>query len=166
MGCGKTTVGKLLSKRQNKRFVDVDHELVHRTGVPITTIFEIEGEVAFRDRETLVLADLVLSDNQVLATGGGVVLREANRQTLRQHGTVVYLHAEPQLLWHRLMQGTGVQTRPILKSTDPLQKLSELYLIRDQLYRDTAHHIINLAEGRPAQVAAMIEHSLNLASPI
>jgi shikimate kinase len=162
MGCGKTTIGKILAKRHQKRFIDIDHEMVRRTGVAITTIFEIEGEAAFRDRETALLAELAQERNVLLATGGGVVMREQNRAVLQAEGTVVYLHAQPKLLWHRLMAGSGFNSRPILKSTDPLQKLTDLYALRDVHYRAAAHHIVDIEEGKPAHVVGLVERALDL----
>ena len=89
MGSGKTTVGRALAKQLNKRFVDSDHEIEARTGVSIPVIFEIEGEESFRQREADVIRDLTALDGIVLATGGGAILNEKNRQYLHERGTVV-----------------------------------------------------------------------------
>jgi shikimate kinase len=78
-GAGKSTLGRQLARRLAKVFIDADTELEQRTGVSIPTIFEIEGEASFRDREEAILADLVSRTGIVLATGGGVVIRPANR---------------------------------------------------------------------------------------
>ncbi len=86
-GCGKSTLGRLLAKRLNKPFYDADVELERRLGVSIPLIFELEGEPGFRDREQAVLADLVAETNIVLSTGGGAILRPANRELLTQNGT-------------------------------------------------------------------------------
>src|SRR5690606_7251568 len=93
MGAGKTTVGRALADRLVRRFADTDRVLVERTGVPVATIFEIEGEEGFRRRESAVLAELAAGQGMVIATGGGAVLAEANRETMRSHGTVIYLRA-------------------------------------------------------------------------
>ena len=98
-GCGKSTLGRLLARRLDKLFYDADVELERRLGVSIPVIFELEGEQGFRDREQAVLADLVGMTNIVLSTGGGVVLRQANRERLKDGGTVLYLHATPDTLW-------------------------------------------------------------------
>ena len=101
--------GAQLARRLGKRFVDADTELEQRLGVSIPTIFEIEGEAGFRDREEAMLADLARRPDIVLATGGGVVLRPANRERLKANGTVVYLHAEPAIALgaHRAAAATG-----------------------------------------------------------
>ena len=113
-GAGKTTLGRQLARRLGKAFVDADIELEQRLGVSIPTIFEIEGEASFRDREEAVLAELVLRRDIVLATGGGAVLRPANRERLKTNGTVVYLHAEPATLWERTRRS---RHRPLLNNT-------------------------------------------------
>ena len=102
MGAGKTTLGRQLARRLDKPFVDADHELEARLGVRIPTIFEVEGEAGFRDREEAVIDELSRRSGIVLATGGGAVMREQSRARLRENGTVLYLHAEPETLWQRL----------------------------------------------------------------
>ena len=140
MGAGKTTVGRQLSKRLGRPFYDSDHEIVERTGVPIPTIFEIEGEEGFRRREIQTIYDLTESDGLVLATGGGVVLKPENRARLRDTGWVVYLNVPPVLLYERTRHD---RNRPLLQVSDPLAKLEELYAIRDPLYRETSHLIVD-----------------------
>ena len=101
-GAGKSTLGRQLARRLRKHFVDADTELEQRLGVSIPTIFEIEGEAGFRDREEAVLADLTALAEIVLSTGGGAVLRPNNRERLKENGTVIYLHAEPATLYARI----------------------------------------------------------------
>jgi shikimate kinase len=139
MGAGKTTLGRQFARWLSKRFIDADHELEARLGVSIPTIFEIEGEDAFRDREQAVISDLVTLENIVLGTGGGAVLREANRRSLAANGTIVYLHADPATLYERIRHS---RHRPLLKSADPAGRIAELYAIRDPIYRSVAHHVI------------------------
>ena len=139
MGAGKTTLGRQLARRLDKAFVDADQELEARLGVPITTIFEVEGETAFRDREEAIIGELTQRADIVLATGGGAVMREASRAHLRENGTVLYLHAQPETLWQRLRTS---RHRPMLHAADPRQRLAELYRLRDPLYREVADHVI------------------------
>jgi shikimate kinase len=138
MGAGKTTLGRQLARRLGKRFVDADHELEARLGVPIPTIFEIEGEQGFRDREEAVIAELVTMTGIVLATGGGAVTRAGSRAHLHARGTVLYLHASPDTLWLRVRHA---RHRPMLHTANPRARLAELYAMRDPLYRETAHHV-------------------------
>jgi shikimate kinase len=139
MGAGKTTLGKSLAQRLRREFVDTDRVLVERTGVPVATIFEIEGEDGFRRRESAVLAEICAGDQCVVATGGGVVLAEGNRILMRESGTVVYLRARVESLWERTRHDS---TRPLLATPDPRERLQQLLVERDALYRDAAHVIV------------------------
>lgn len=116
-----------------------------RIGCSIRAFFEREGESAFRDIEEAVITELAGSHRGVLATGGGAVLRAANRSQLRSGGRGVYLHASPEELFRRLRQDSH---RPLLQVEDPLQRLRKLYSERDPLYRETAH--FTLQTGRPS----------------
>jgi shikimate kinase len=140
MGAGKTTVGKQLARRLQRPFYDSDHEIVERTGVPIPTIFEIEGEPGFRRRESQTIAELSVMPEIVMATGGGVVLDPENRQCLRETGWVVYLNVPPFYLYQRTRND---RNRPLLQVSDPLARLEELHAARDPLYRETAHLVID-----------------------
>lgn len=140
MGAGKTTVGKQLARRLHRPFYDSDHEIVERTGVPIPTIFEIEGEPGFRRRESQTIAELSVMPEIVMATGGGVVLDPENRQCLRETGWVVYLNVPPFYLYQRTRND---RNRPLLQVNDPLARLEELHAARDPLYRETAHLVID-----------------------
>ena len=140
MGAGKTSVGRVVAKRLNKAFYDSDHVIEQRTGVKIPVIFEIEGEPGFRHRESVVLDELTALDNIVLATGGGAVLAQANRERLRTRGTVVYLRASVKDLLNRTRHD---KNRPLLQTSDPRARLNELYEMRDPLYREVAHVTID-----------------------
>lgn len=145
-GGGKTTVGRLLARHLGWRFVDSDAEIEQRLGCSIRDYFANHGEAAFRDVEAQVLAELLGGQTQaVLSTGGGIVLREANRSGLRTRSTAVYLHSTPDELYRRLRHDTQ---RPLLQVADPLAKLRELYVLRDKLYREAAHFVIET--GRPS----------------
>jgi shikimate kinase len=158
MGAGKTTVGRQLGKRLGLRFVDLDREIETRTGVHIPVIFEMEGETGFRDRETLLLAELARQTDLVLATGGGVVLRPENRETLRDYGVVIYLSAQPSVLHERTRRSTH---RPLLQVADPLAKLAELHAQRDPLYREIADIVIETRPGPVSQIVKQIQAELN-----
>ena len=140
MGAGKTTVGRQLARRLGRRFYDSDHEIVARTGVAIPTIFEIEGEEGFRRRESQTIAELTATSDIVLATGGGVVLNPENRRLLRDTGWVVYLNVPPGMLYERTRHD---RNRPLVRVADPLGKLEELHALRDPLYREVAHLVVD-----------------------
>lgn len=153
-GAGKSTLGRQLARRLRKPFVDADNELEKRLGVSIPTIFEIEGEAGFRDREEGVLAELTILSNVVLSTGGGAVLRPGNRQRLRDNGTVIYLHAEPVTLWARIRHS---RNRPLLQTSDPLARLADLYRQRDALYRETAAYVVESERGEVMRLVRTFE---------
>ena len=127
MGAGKTTLGKALATRLRREFVDTDKALVEQierdAGARIPAVFANEGEAGFRRRETAVLEELCGHDARVVATGGGVVLAEVNRQRMRESGTVVYLRARLENLWERTHLDT---TRPLLSTADPRARIAEL----------------------------------------
>lgn len=148
MGAGKTTVGRQLAKRLNRRFVDADQEIEARTGVRIPVIFEIEGEAGFRQREAQVIGALCRERDLVVATGGGAVLDVANRESLKGSGLVIYLSASPEILFKRTCQD---RNRPLLQVADPLARLRELHAQRDPLYRELADLVV---EGEGVGVLA------------
>ena len=144
MGAGKTTIGRALAKKLNKRFVDSDHEIESRTGASIPVIFEIEGEESFRQREAEIIRELSAQEDIVLATGGGAILRAETRACLKQRGTVIYLRASI----NQILQRTGRdKNRPLLQTADPRRKLEELSRQRDPYYREVADFTIET--GRP-----------------
>ncbi len=144
MGAGKTTVGRALAKRLNKRFIDSDHEIEARTGATIPLIFEIEGEASFRQREAEVIRDLTAQQDIVLATGGGAVLNAESRAYLRSRGTVIYLRASVNNLLQRTSHD---KNRPLLQTADPRKTLEDLTRMRDPLYNEIAHFVVDT--GRP-----------------
>lgn len=151
MGSGKTTIGRTLAGHLGKAFVDSDKEIQKRTGVTIPHIFDIEGEVGFRQRESAAISDLVERDNMVLATGGGAVLLEENRAMLQQNGIVIYLKASVYDLWQRTRHD---RNRPLLQTADPHAKLTELFQQRDPLYMQVAD--IVMQSGKQSAHALML----------
>jgi shikimate kinase len=140
MGAGKTTVGRLLARRLKRPFFDSDDVIERRCGVSIPVIFEIEGEAGFRHREQQVIAELSGLHGAVIATGGGAVVAPENRAAISRSGTVVYLHARPGHLWHRVRHD---RNRPLLATPDPQKRLEELYAQRDPLYREVADLVLD-----------------------
>ena len=149
MGAGKSTIGRLLAKELHLPFKDSDKEIEVRTGADIPWIFDVEGEQGFRDREQAVIADLCREDGLVLATGGGAVLREANREALRAGGRVVYLHTSVE---QQLERTARDRNRPLLRTANPGQVLRDLLAIRDPLYRQIADVIIETDQRPPRLV--------------
>lgn len=159
-GSGKTTVGRQLARRLQIPFVDSDHAIEARLGCSIREFFEREGEDKFRDIEEEIIDALTQGPTGVVSTGGGVVLRPANRQNLRERGQVIYLKSSPEELFRRLRHDVN---RPLLQVADPLARLRDLYAVRDPLYREVAH--FTLETGRPsvATLVNMILMQLDMA---
>jgi len=157
MGAGKTTIGRLLAKNLGKTFYDTDHEIEKRTGVKIPIIFELEGEAGFRKRETAVIEELTQLDNIVMATGGGAVITEENRNLLQASGTNIYLHANVNELWHRMRND---KHRPLLQNVDIRAKLEQLYAERNPLYTQLATLIFDTGNQPVTNILSQIENSL------
>ncbi|MBU2739752.1 shikimate kinase [Acidithiobacillus concretivorus] len=137
MGSGKSTIGRLLAARLRIPYVDSDQLIVAQTGVDIPTIFEIEGEPGFREREAKVIADLAVhNQDMVLATGGGAILDPHNRAHLRQMGQVIYLDVSVEEQLKRIRHD---RNRPLLQTSDQESRLRSLAQQRSSLYQQTAH---------------------------
>ena len=154
MGAGKTTVGRQLAKRLGRSFLDSDHEIVARTGVPIPTIFETEADDGLRRREAQTIGEITAPSHIGLATGGGVVINPDNRRRLRETGWVVYLDVPPALLYERTRHD---RNRPLLNVPDPMTRLEELYAARDPLYREIAHIVV---DGSHLVASGIVQHLL------
>ncbi|MGJ8698167.1 MAG: shikimate kinase [Verrucomicrobiaceae bacterium] len=136
MGTGKSTIGRELAKMLNYPLVDTDHLIEEKAGKPIPAIFADEGETAFRDRESAVLTDLLDHESSIISTGGGIIVREENRQILRQLGYVVWLVAKPSEILERTSRNSN---RPLLNNDDPEGTITKLLDERTPHYRETAH---------------------------
>jgi shikimate kinase len=151
-------VGRRLAAALGRPFVDADRELEARCGVPVSTIFELEGEEGFRRREAALIDELSGCGRPlVLATGGGAVLRPENRQRLSERGLVVYLNATVAELWHRLRHD---KVRPLLRTPNPRRRIAELVGQRDPLYRECADLVVTTGRQPVDRVVADIVAAL------
>jgi len=157
MGAGKSTIGRQLAEALSFRFEDSDLEIQRRTGVDIPTIFEYEGEEGFRNREQQVIADLTAQEGLVLATGGGSILRDVNRQNLAARGVVIYLHCSPEQQFARTSRD---RNRPLLHTEDPLERLRGLMAEREPLYRSVADLVVSTEKRGTASVVKEIHRRL------
>lgn len=135
MGVGKTTIGKQLAKALQRPFYDSDKVIEETTGASIPTIFSYEGEEGFRIREQCVIQDLTALQGIVMATGGGAVIMQENREALKTTGFVVYLHCSIDKILYRTRHDTQ---RPLLQTANPRQRLQTLLKQRDPLYQECA----------------------------
>jgi shikimate kinase len=154
MGTGKTTVSRILSEQLGWKRVDTDEEIERRTGRTIPDIFREEGEAAFRDKETDALRDVLAGERQVIATGGGAVLREENRRLMRAGGWVVALTADKDSLLRRVAGAGTADARPLLAG-DAASRLQALLEARRQAY-DFAHATVDTSKRPPEEVAQLL----------
>lgn len=150
MGAGKTTIGKLLSNKLKLEFIDADKFIEDVSGADIPWIFDVEGESGFRERETRAVDELSQRSGILLATGGGAVMREENRDMLHSRGVVVYLNAS---VSQQVERTSRDKNRPLLQNGNPAETLRKLYEVRDPLYRQVAHLIVKTDNRHPSAVA-------------
>ena len=157
MGVGKTTIGRVLAELLGLEFFDSDREIEASTGADIPWIFDVEGESGFRVREARMVDQLSKRKSIVLATGGGAVLAEENRQCLKKRGVVVYLRAS---IKQQIERTSRDKNRPLLQTPDPEKKIRELMNIRDPLYRDVADIVVDTNRRNPRAVSQDIVRRL------
>ena len=161
-GTGKSTVGRMMGRALGRPFVDADEALEARLGRSIRSVWENEGEPAFRDREEALLAEIASQpDRKVLATGGGVVIRESNRNVLKRFGHVIWLRADPSVLADRLRDDAR---RPPLTSAGTLSEIAAVLAFREPLYRAVADTVIETDGLDPRGVALQIFQALQAIS--
>lgn len=157
MGVGKSTIGRVLASQLNMPFFDSDREIEFVTGADIPWIFDVEGEKGFRIREARMIDILTQRQSVIVATGGGAILDAESRKCLHTRGIVVYLRASV----NQQLERTGKdKNRPLLQTENPLLKIKELFKIREPLYRETAHLIIDTSRRSPRSVSQDIVRQL------
>ena len=154
MGAGKSTIGKLLSNKLDYNFIDLDKIIEEKSGVKISTIFEIEGESGFRDRELQVLNDSILKNKVIISTGGGIVTNLKSRALLIKHNTfVIYLKANLQTLCNRLKNDNS---RPILNVDNKEQVIKRILEEREPYYQDLADIEVDTSQMKSIDVIKFI----------
>ena len=145
MGCGKTSVGKRLAHALGCEFLDTDELIEQEQQRSISAIFEMDGEAVFREMETECLKSLLKrkDDGFVLSVGGGLPIREVNRELLKELGNVVLLQVSPEVVYKRLRND---KTRPLLQDKNPLGRILDLMSVRKSYYEDAAMHIVDVNE--------------------
>jgi shikimate kinase len=160
-GSGKTTVARLLAERLGWDGLDADAELERHCGKCIREVFADEGEAGFRRHEADVLAELCERRNVVIATGGGVVLREENRRRLKA-GRVVWLTADADTLWRRVQSDTTTaERRPgLFAGVDGRREIEQVLEAREPHYRECADFVVDTTARSPEEIVALILSSL------
>jgi len=153
MGAGKTTIGRMVAKDMGFDFADSDHEIEERTGVDINTIFDYEGEAGFRQREYEMLQQLSQLDQHVIATGGGAILSDENRDLMQNTGFVVYLKVSIRQAIYRTRKDTK---RPILKNGNPHDIFTKLAEERSPLYESIADCMVDTDRYKTHKLRDMI----------
>ena len=144
MGSGKTSIGRRVARRLGLDFHDCDLELENRTGVPVSLIFDIEGEKGFRTRESALLRELASGRGRLVSTGGGIILTAQNRECMKENGLVVYLKTSVDQQLRRLERD---RQRPLLQTSDRRERLEALARERNPVYESLADLII-VSENR------------------
>lgn len=153
MGCGKTTVGKLLAEELDYRFIDTDQLIEQKFGMTVPEIFSTHGEACFRNAEKQIAAELSKSGGQVISTGGGLMLDPENKKSLGASGRVVCLIATPEEIYRRI--STADQTeRPLLEAENPLERINELISERRKGYEQ--FHQIDTTGKSPGDIVQTI----------
>ena len=157
MGSGKSTIGRILAEILNLKFVDLDCEIEERCGANIAWIFDMEGEDGFRKRESRVLVELASETGMLIATGGGTILFEENRNALKNNGYVVYLRAPVGQLLERTSHD---RSRPLLNVGNPREVLEQLVLDRELLYQEIADLVFVTSKRKPWLIANEIANEV------
>ncbi|MCM8542747.1 MAG: shikimate kinase [Lentisphaeraceae bacterium] len=153
MSCGKSSVGRHLAKESGMNLYDLDSMIVERAGMTIPDIFEDVGEKAFRDLESYVTSLIHQYDGSIFATGGGVILREKNRDILKKSGMVIWLKTTAENVLKYTNRDTN---RPLLEGKKSLEKIQSMMNQREEIYADCAHYSINAWENNLNQIAEKI----------
>lgn len=150
MGSWKTTAGKLLAEKLGLSFTDIDDKIKEEEGKSIREIFEQEGKQYFRELETEMLKKVSKSRNSIIATGGGIILNETNREIMTRTGFVIMLEANPESIAQRI---NNVKKRPVLQSDQPLlPQLESIWSERKPFYEKAADITIETNDLTPAMV--------------
>lgn len=153
MGCWKSTVGRKLATSLGFKFIDTDDEIEEATGESIVDIFNERGETQFRKMEMAYFVEKSLQSGYVISTGGGIILTEANRNSLKYNGITILLKASPEILSNRI-KNSGV--RPLLNGADDHNQLSAIWEERKEFYEESANLTIETDILNPTQVVELI----------
>lgn len=158
MGAGKTTIGQLLASQLQIPVIDTDVYIEQREGAAISEIFRDKGEAYFREAETAALQQLCTNEQKIVTTGGGIIMKEQNRQFMKKHGVVIFLEVDLAVIFDRLK---GDTSRPLIQNQEQA-RIQKLYESRLPLYREAAHLVIHTTDQTAEQVADEVIQRLKL----
>lgn len=150
MGSGKSITGKKLALKLSYGFIDLDERIEQKAGKSINQIFSDKGENFFRNLESQMLKEAARTEMQVVATGGGTVLRHANVGLMKVTGKIIFLETSPEVIWQRVR---GKKDRPLLQGGKPQEKLLEIYAYRQPLYEGSCGFKV-VTDGKTAAAVA------------
>ncbi len=157
-GSGKTTLGKELAKIKQMIFIDMDELIVEKTKLSIPEIFEKYGEAYFRKIESEILLEISANNNQVVSTGGGIIISEGNREILKKTGLCIYLTASPEITYERIKDDGN---RPALTSSPLKKEIGEILKFRKPLYKETADLVLDTGKNDIDSCLLIILKSIN-----
>lgn len=158
MGCGKTTIGKLISEKFKYKFIDLDEFISDETGLSVAEIFDKYSEEYFRNSETDALKKLSLTDNTVISLGGGAILNPVNADIIKKSGKVIFIDIDEKVAFKRLKNDTS---RPLLDTPDKFDKIKELLKERRPIYRKYSDITVN-GDEKPEIIAEYIKKVLKI----
>lgn len=144
MGSGKTTVGRVLAKYLDMKFIDIDKLIAAREKKTIPEIFEEKGEAYFRKLERQIVQEESMDNNIVIATGGGVIIDNENIKALKETSFIVHLDCTIECIYERVKRRN---TRPLLNVENMYEKMKELYTKREMLYKISADYTVKIDEN-------------------
>jgi shikimate kinase len=161
MATGKSTIGRILAKKLNKDFIEMDYLIAERAGKSIPEIFAQDGEIRFREMEMAIAKEMGQVKNTVISTGGGIVMNKLNIDYLKLSSTVVLLAAPAEEIYNRIMK-EGKEKRPMIDKPDPKAEITRLLLFRQPFYEAAADITINTREKTPEAIAEEILNFLKI----
>jgi len=159
---GKTTVARLVAEKLGWNWVDADEVLEKRYGKTIREFFASEGESGFRDKEEKIFAELCQLPRHVIATGGGIILRETNRQRMKTAGKVIWLTADAQTIWQRLQNDPAPTDRRPPLTVGGLAEIEEVLKMREPLYQVCADVTVSTTGRSTEKIAKQIADELSI----
>ena len=154
MGSGKTSIGKILAKKNHLSFLDTDHEIIRSSGYSIPDIFEKFGEEYFRELETKQLKEMYGMKNHVISTGGGIILKKQNIELIKNLGIVIFLDISINSQINRVKNR---KNRPLINDNNLKDNLLSLKKIRDPIYKKISNYIIDVSEKERNQIVTEIQ---------